>query len=281
MGNDDGTRRNHAIREVGWSKMHAKSIRMGRAFASDGKAVIVAMDGARGGPAHGLDDPREAVRRVVAGGADAIMTTFGMARAVQDLLGRCGLILALDSEGPVSGYGIETALRLGADAVELKAAPDDSARLADVRELAVRADEWGMPLLVEMLAASWELALEETEENVERVARAARVGAEVGADFLKVHYVGPPGLYARVLGQAYVPLLVMGGPRMKSSIDALRMAEAAVSAGASGVVFGRNVVGSADPEQMVRSLAEVVHGGASAEDAADGLVTAARAGAGR
>ncbi|MDA8264594.1 MAG: hypothetical protein M0T79_04455 [Actinomycetota bacterium] len=254
---------------------------MGRVFGSDGKAVIVAMDGARGGPAPGLDDPREAVRRVVAGGADAIMTTFGMARVVRDLLGRCGLILALDSEGPVGNYGIEAALRLGADVVELKAAPGDAARLADVRELATRADAWGVPLLVEMLAASWEVALEESEENIDRVAKAARIGAEAGADLLKVHYVGPPQSYARVLQQTYVPLLVMGGPRMESSIDVLRMAEAAVSAGATGVVFGRNVVASADPEQMVRALVEVVHGGGSAEDVASGPDVAGRVGGSR
>lgn len=261
--------------------MASKAIRMGRVFGDDGRAVIVAMDGARGGPARGLEDPREAVRRAVAGGADAIMTTLGMARAARDDFGRCGLILALDSEGPVSSYGIEAALRLGADAVELKAAPGDAAALADLRELAVRADEWGIPLLVEMLAASWEVALEEGEENVDRVAVATRVGAETGADLLKVHYVGPPESYQRVVAQAYVPLLVMGGPRMNTSLDALRMAEAAVSAGARGVVFGRNVVSSHDPEAMVAALVEVVHGEQRAEDAASLLRTAENGGAPR
>ncbi len=261
--------------------MGAKSIRMGRVFGADGRAVVVAMDGARGGPAPGLEDPREAVRCVVGGGADAVMTTFGMARAARDLFGRCGLILALDSEGPVSGYGLETALRLGADAVELKATPGDVPRLADVQELAARADAWGIPLLVEMLAASWEVALEDGEENVDRVATAARIGAEAGADFLKVHYVGPPTAYRRVVEQVYVPLLVMGGPRMKSPIDALRMAEAAVAAGAQGVVFGRNVVASSDPERMVAALVGVVHGGRSADDAADTLGLDERVGATR
>lgn len=247
----------------------SKAVRLGRIFGSDGKAVVVAMDGARSGPSRGLEHAREAVRQVVDGGADAIMTTYGMARATQDLFGRTGLILALDSEGPVSRYGIEAALRLGADAVELKAEPDEATRLADVRELAVAADAWGMPLLVEMLAASWQVALDDTEENVERVRRAARIGAEVGADFLKLHYVGPPESYERVVDVVYVPLLVMGGPKMESTLDALRMAEAAVRAGASGVVFGRNVVSSPDPAATVRALRAVVHDGKRAEDAAE------------
>lgn len=244
-----------------------KSLRLGRILGRDGRAVVVALDGARSGPAPGLERPREVVAEVVAGGADAVMTTFGMARAVADLVGRAGLVLALDSEGPVSRYGVEAALRLGADAVELKAAPDDGVQLADVRELAARADRWALPFLVEMLAASWEVALEEGEHSVELVRRAARVGAEAGADLLKLHYAGPAASYRRVVEEAYVPVLVMGGPPLKSPLEVLRLAEEAMSAGAAGVVFGRNVVTSPDPSAMVAALVEVVHTGASATDA--------------
>ena len=95
------------------------------------------MDGARDGPAPGLERPADAVARVVAGGVDAIMTTFGMARAVADTLGGTGLILALDSEGPIADYGVEQALQLGADAVELKVFPGNpvESKLADLRRL--------------------------------------------------------------------------------------------------------------------------------------------------
>src|SRR5918912_219371 len=85
--------------------------RMHHIFARDGRAVVVAMDGAREGPCQGLERPAEAVAKVVAGGVDAIMTTIGMARAVADVRGGTGLILALDSEGPIADYGVEQAVR--------------------------------------------------------------------------------------------------------------------------------------------------------------------------
>src|SRR5690349_23042502 len=56
--------------------------RMHHLFAADGRAVMVAMDHARLGNTAGLQRPRETVARVVAGGADAILTTPGMARAI-------------------------------------------------------------------------------------------------------------------------------------------------------------------------------------------------------
>ena len=119
-----------------------------------------------------------------------------------------------------------------------------------------------------MLAAPWQVSLGDSEDNVDLVARAARIGAEAGADFLKVHYAGPPSSYERVVDGVYIPLLVMGGPKMDDELDALKMAEAAVSAGASGIVFGRNVVASADPARTVAALAEVVHQRKSALEAA-------------
>src|SRR5919197_188547 len=97
--------------------------RMHHLFAADGRAVMVAMDHARLGNTRGLERPREAVARVVAGGADAILTTPGMARETADVLGGVGLIMALDSEGPIGDYGAEQAIRFGADAVELKVLP--------------------------------------------------------------------------------------------------------------------------------------------------------------
>src|SRR4051812_26566376 len=93
--------------------------RLQHVFGRDGRAVVVAMDHARTGATQGLERATEAVARVVDGGVDAILATFGMARAVADVLGGTGLIMALDSEGPIADYGVEQAVRFGADAVEL------------------------------------------------------------------------------------------------------------------------------------------------------------------
>ena len=115
--------------------LHFPKRRLQHVFAKDGRALIVAMDGARNGPAKGLENPRQAVRNVVAGGADAILTTPGMAKATADQLRGRGLIIGLDAEDDTSDYGVEASLRFGADAVELKVFPGnpDDTKLADLR----------------------------------------------------------------------------------------------------------------------------------------------------
>jgi class I fructose-bisphosphate aldolase/fructose-bisphosphate aldolase/2-amino-3,7-dideoxy-D-threo-hept-6-ulosonate synthase len=245
---------------------------MHHVFGRDGRAVVVAMDGARRGQAPGLADACAAVARVVEGGADAILTTFGMAQAVADVLGGTGLILALDSEGPIADYGVEQAVRLGADAVELKVFPGnpEDSKLADLRRLAAEAARWGMPLLGEPIPVSFTDTAAHTMANV---SDAARVAAEAGSDFVKVHYRGPVDEYReRVVQSCYVPVLVLGGPARDDPKEALQMAADALEAGASGVVFGRNVVTSPRPDRVVAALAELIHGGATVESAARELL---------
>ncbi len=245
---------------VSWAKR-----RMHHVFASDGRAVVVAMDGGRNGPAPGLERPRDAVSKVVAGGADAILTTYGMGREVADVLGGTGLILALDSEDEIADYGVEHALRLGADAVELKVFPgNENSKLADLRRLAAACAKWGMPLLAEPIPVSFQATESHTLENVRN---AARIGAEAGADFVKVHYVGPAERYREVIETCYAPVLVLGGPAKPEPREALQMAADAISAGARGVVFGRNIVTHPRPDRMVAALGELVHGGATVEAA--------------
>ncbi|MBX6770592.1 MAG: fructose-bisphosphate aldolase [Chloroflexi bacterium] len=244
--------------------------RMHHLFGRDGRAVIVAMDGARNGPVPGLEQAVEAVARVVAGGVDAILTTFGMARAAADVLGRTGLILALDSEGPIADYGVEQALRFGADAVELKVFPGnpEETKLADLRRLAAQAFAWGMPLLAEPIPVSFR---ETSAHTLENVARAARIAAEAGADFVKVHYVGPVESYRQVTGSCYVPVLILGGPARPDPREALQMAADALAAGARGVVFGRNVTTHPRPDRMAAALGEIIHGGATVDAAVRSL----------
>ena len=247
--------------------------RLHHIFAADGKALVVAMDGARRGNAIGLGDPVAAVRRVVAGGADAILTTPGMAKATYHALGGRGLIVGLD-EYPTSAMatdGVEAALRLGADAVELKVFPGNAEEtlLEQLRQIAARCDAWGMPLLGEPIPISFQ---DTSAHTVENIANAARVAAECGADFVKVHYKGEPQEYAEsVVQRCYVPVLCLGGPAKDDATDALRACANAIQAGAKGIVYGRNIVNAERPDKMCAALSEIIHGGASVEQAAKAL----------
>ncbi len=246
---------------------HHPKRRLHHVLARDGRAVIVAMDGARSGPARGLENPRQAVRNVVAGGVDAILTTPGMAKATADQLHGIGLIIGLDAEDDSADYGVEAAIRLGADAVELKVFPGnpDDTKLAHLRRLAARCDAWGVPLLGEPIPVSFQDVGAHTLDNV---AQASRIGAEIGCDLLKVHFVGPVERYAaEVIAPLSVPVLCLGGPAKSDPRDALQLCFDAIAAGASGVVFGRNIVTADRPDRMCAALGAIVHGGANVEQA--------------
>jgi DhnA family fructose-bisphosphate aldolase class Ia len=254
-----------AIPRVCWARR-----RMHHVFARDGRAVIAAMDAGIKGVAPGLEDARGAVDRVVAGGVDAILATIGMARAVSDHLGGTGLIIALDSEIPSAGYGVEQAVRFGADALELKVFPGNPSvtKLGELRELAAEADRWGMPVMAEPIPVSFTDIEAHTLTNV---ANGARLSSEAGADFVKAQYVGTVEEYRGVVAGCLVPVLALGGPMKPTPVHALQMAADAIEAGARGVVYGRNIVEHPRPDRMVAALVEIVHGGASVQAAAKHL----------
>ncbi|SDU79272.1 class I fructose-bisphosphate aldolase [Jiangella alkaliphila] len=242
--------------------------RMHHVFGSDGKAVVAAMDaGLKYGVRPGLGDARASVRRIVDGGVDAILAGIGFARAVVGDLGGRGLILALDSEIPSAGYGVEQALRFGADALELKVFPGNPevTKLGELRELAAVADRWGMPLMAEPIPVGFANVEAHTVENV---SNGARISAEAGADFVKAQFVGDVEQFHSVVASCPVPLLALGGPMKPTPRDALQLAADAVEAGARGVVYGRNIVEAERPDRMVAALVEIVHGGASVDVAA-------------
>ncbi|WP_436761769.1 class I fructose-bisphosphate aldolase [Streptosporangium sp. V21-05] len=244
--------------------------RMHHVFAPDGRAVIAAMDAGIKGVAPGLADGRAAVRRIVDGGVDAILATIGLARAASDELGGTGLILALDSEIPSAGYGVQQAVRWGADALELKVFPGNPqvTKLGELRELCAEADRFGMPVMAEPIPVSFKDVEAHTLTNV---ANGARLSSEAGADFVKAQYVGTVDEFRGVVDGCLVPLLALGGPMKPTPVHALQMAADAVEAGARGVVYGRNIVEAERPDRMVAALVEIVHGGASVRAAAKHL----------
>jgi putative autoinducer-2 (AI-2) aldolase len=93
---------------------------------------------------------------------------------------------------------------------------------------------------------------------------ATRICAELGADMVKTYHAD--GLEA-VVEAAMVPVVVAGGKRLDSVRDALALAGHAVTAGAAGIDFGRNVWQSADPVATIQALRAVVHDGHGVDDA--------------
>ena len=237
--------------------MISKTHRMRRIFRPDGRTLIVAMDHAGYmGPVPGLIDPVATVRKVVAGGADAVMTTLGTAHHVIDVLDGRGLVLTVDLHAPDPQALVENAIALGADSLKTLAYwGDDPAGLRALGRYAVLCDRWGLPFQAEMIPFGFGATDKHTPENI---AIAARIGAECGADYVKVQYTGDPESFRQVVEGASVPVIILGGARSERPI-AGQVADA-VGVGGAGIAFGRNIWSTPDPEAAVRALVAAIHG---------------------
>ena len=249
--------------------------RLNRIFRPDGRALIVAMDhGLLDGPCPGLENPAETIAKVVAGGADAVLTSYGIARRFARELAPVGLILRADggatslgqSDGPGAiFYGVEEALRLGADAIAVNAfpgAPKEGATLENLAVMVGEAHAWGLAVMAEMVPGGFDSAPEfRTQANV---ALSVRVGAELGADFIKTPYTDG---FEAVVGPCYVPVVILGGAKRGSERAMLADIKAAVEAGGAGVAIGRNIFQADDPAAMTAAVAAILHQGASVDEA--------------
>jgi class I fructose-bisphosphate aldolase len=99
------------------------------------------------------------------------------------------------------------------------------------------------------------------------VKHAARVGAEMGADIVKVSYTGSTESFREVVEGCFVPVVIAGGEKMDSDRDILEMVKGSLDAGGAGVSIGRNVFQHRTPENLVRAFAALIHENSSVEEA--------------
>ncbi|HJQ27706.1 MAG TPA: hypothetical protein VJ827_00065 [Rubrobacter sp.] len=242
-------------------------------LASDGKALVVAMDHARTyGAIDGLEDPGMVIEAAVEGGADAVMTTFGVAKHYREqLAGRIPTVIRLDG-GPSLYredwlaytewsllHSVEDALLLGADGVVLMAFVGIPVELETYRIVARVAGEClraNLPLVVEALPCPSERIPDPKAPDA--MASAARLAFEHGADLVKSYYTED---FRRVTDNCPVPVLIAGGPRMETVEETLQVVHDAMQADAAGAVFGRNIWQSGDTRGMIQALKSIIHEG--------------------
>jgi fructose-bisphosphate aldolase, class I len=253
--------------------------RLDRIFRSNGRTVIVAMD-------HGMSLPvlpdlemtGEKLKAIAAGGADAVLTSFGIAARFQEELNGMALILRLDGGGSALGknsvctllHSVEEALKLGADGVACMGflgTEIEKETLSNLATLAGRCREWGVPLMAEMLPGGFTSSPEKSAANV---ALACRIGAELGANIIKTTYVGPKEEFRKVTAGCFAPVVVLGGEATNSHNGLFGAIEDSLDAGAAGVAIGRNVWKSECAESYTRSLIRLVHDGRHAYEVSDG-----------
>jgi DhnA family fructose-bisphosphate aldolase class Ia len=93
---------------------------------------------------------------------------------------------------------------------------------------------------------------------------ACRIGAELGAQIIKVYYTEQE--FDSIVSTCPVPIVVAGGKKVGEH-EALVMAERAITEGAAGLDMGRNIFQSDHPLAMIKAVRAVVHEGVTAVDA--------------
>ncbi len=259
-----------------------KMIRLGRVLdPNTQKSTAVAFDhGFSSGPMRGNVKPRETMAKLVEGGADAILVSPGVARLCADFfVGKSApaLILRLDwtnmfRPGERLGYkegrtrliaNVDDAVRFGADAVLTfmfvgYEDPDIETREIEKNALVARACEAvGIPFIIEPMARG--LLADARRYDAELIRMHVRNAAELGADAIKTDYSGQKETFESVVEGCPVPILIAGGPKTNTLEDGLKMVEGAMQAGATGVLFGRNIFQADDPVNMLRAIRAIVH----------------------
>jgi len=258
--------------------MLGKDIRLERIVdRNSGKTVIVPMDhGVTLGPILGLTDMRSTVSKIVNGGANAILMHKGMVGAGHRKTGHdVGLIVHLSASTALSPYPnakrlvctVEEAIKLGADAVSIQVNLADETEGDMLEQFGFVGEQcmhWGMPLVAMVYTRGKKV---KNEYDVAAVKHAARVGAELGADIVKVNYTGSTDSFREVVAGCPVPVVIAGGEKVETDDELFAMVDGALKAGAAGASIGRNAFQHADPQRVVGAIAKMVHESATVTQA--------------
>jgi class I fructose-bisphosphate aldolase len=253
--------------------------RLHRLFAADGRCLDVAVDHGffnEGAFLSGIEDIAGAVATLVDAAPDAIQLAPGQAHHLQALPGprKPALVMRTDvanvyaAELPRALFSavvedaVGRALRLDAACVvvNLLLIADQpelhGACVRNVSALRAACEPVGMPLMVEPLVMKDGYGV---DGDVEKIVPLVRQAAELGADVIKADPTDRIEDYNRVVEAASGrPVLVRGGGRV-SDEEVLARTQAVIEQGASGIVYGRNIIQHADPAGMTRALMAVVH----------------------
>jgi DhnA family fructose-bisphosphate aldolase class Ia len=243
-----------------------RELRLRRLRNGRGAWLMVPLDhGFSMGPIAGLEDPKS-VLAAAAGAATCVTLHRGLVPLAQPHAGSLGILLhasgGLDSAAdPYDKRLVATvhdALRLGCDGLSIHVnvgAPTEGRQLEEAGRLAASCAEWGMPLVAMMYPRGPQVTDPQGEA---RVAQAARLGAELGADAVKVPYTGSEASFRTVVAGCPVPVLAAGGPKRDGLDAVLEDLAAARRAGAAGASVGRNVFQASDPKAALAAIARVL-----------------------
>ncbi|TAN44359.1 MAG: 3-hydroxy-5-phosphonooxypentane-2,4-dione thiolase [Nitrospirae bacterium] len=241
--------------------------RMAKIFnPKDGKTVMLAVDhGYFQGPTTGLRDMKNIIPLIPQ--ADCLFVTRGILRNCIDPKIETSVCLRVSGGPSILGElsnedittSMEEALRLNASGVGMSmyvGAKNEDRTITNLGRLINEAERFGMPVLA-ITAVGKEMV-----RDARYIGLACRIAAEFGAHIVKTYYCDG---FEDVVAGCPVPIVIAGGKKLPE-MDALKMTENAMKAGASGVDMGRNIFQSDSPIGMIKAVKAIVHKGATAEE---------------
>jgi len=270
-----------------------KSFRLNRLFnAKSGRCFDVAVDHGffnQPGFLTGIESMPRVIRTLVDAAPDAIQLTVGQARHLQDIRGKQKPSLVLRTD-VANIYGKELpdtristiiadamlqAVRNDAACVcvnlfQVPGAPEIHALCIDnIVKLKPQADYYGMPMMIEPLVfrPNAEAGGYMVDGDEVKITHLVRQAVELGADVIKADPTDDVSIYHKIIETAGgVPVLVRGGGRV-SDREILERTVGLLAQGASGIVYGRNIIQHPNPAGIVRALMAIVHDDAGVDEA--------------
>ena len=215
-------------------------------------------------------DPAYIVRLALAGGFNGIVVQIGLAEKFYwEYAGEVHLILKLNGKTDIPSdeaalspvhASVEDAVRLGADAVGYTlyvGTPAQEQDFAQYRRIRDDAQRLGMPLVVWAYPRGSAIEAKGGKDSFYAVDYAARTASELGADVVKLNFPHPekvdgvPEPYRQqftseeaaraVVRSANRSLVLISGGSKAGDAAMLTKARQSMDAGATGLIFGRNV----------------------------------------
>jgi fructose-bisphosphate aldolase, class I len=234
-------------------------------------------------------DPGYVLKLAVDGGFNGIALQIGLAEKFYwDYAGEVPLILKLNGKTDIASdaealspahASVEDAVRLGADAVGYTmyvGTPAHQADFAQYRTVREDARRLGIPLVVWAYPRGSAIEAKGGNDSFYAVDYAARTASELGADIVKVNFPHPekrtgvkPAYDAQFSSQQAIDavvasanrtlVLVSGGEKAGDAVM-LDKARQSMEAGATGLIFGRNVWQRSHDESLrfVEQLKEIL-----------------------
>lgn len=259
-----------------------KAIRLKRMINREsGKVFFATLDhGFQRGVLPGIENMKEIIGRIAAGGPDVMTMHKGPAKEYfLEHAAKIALAIKSTTFSPyhpnldVPVAEVEEVQRLGADAVSiglLTGTKDQPAMIQHMGCISRQCEQLGMPLIVHSYPKG-ELIKDDNRYDYEHIAYSVRVAVECGADIVKTWYTGDYDSFARVLEVGHGRVVVAGGAAMEDTASFFKVTHDVIRAGAFGVAYGRNIFQAEDPTKMVKAVKSIIHEGATPDQAMDVL----------